>query len=74
MTTLEKLIDFTQSLPANTRSEFEMTLEAMMISYSLQFDLTADEIAEVDQRVADPNPSYADPAEIAAIFGKSFSL
>ena len=74
MTTLEKLIEFAQGLPADTRGDFELKLETMMASYSPQFDLTPSEIAEIDQRVADPNPTFSRPENIAAIFGKSFSL
>jgi hypothetical protein len=43
-----------------------------MESDSPEFDLTPDELAELDRRMADPHPEYADPKDIAAIFGTTF--
>jgi hypothetical protein len=43
-----------------------------MESDSPESDLTPDELAELDRRVADPNAEYADPKDIADIFGTTF--
>jgi hypothetical protein len=44
-----------------------------MESYSDNYALTEDELAEIDRRVADPNLQLASDAEITAIFGKSIN-
>lgn len=73
MTTLEQFIAFTQSLPAENMGEVELTLAAMMESYSDRYAFTAEQISELNRRIADPNHKYARPEAIAAIFGKPFN-
>jgi hypothetical protein len=72
MTMLEKFVAFARDLPADRLASLEEVLAELMASYSASDDLTPEELAELDRRVAEENPEYADPEEIAAIFGKKF--
>lgn len=72
MTMLDKFIAFASALPADQRESVEESLAALMESLSAEFDFTSEELAELDRRVAEPNPEFADPAAIAKIFGKPF--
>ena len=73
MTMLDKFIAFASALPVDQRESVEESLAALMESMSDRYDLTPDELAEIDRRVAEPNPKYSSPAAIAKIFGKPFS-
>ena len=70
MTVIDKFIAFANGLPADQRESVEEALAALMESMSDSYDLTPDELAEIDRRVAEPNPEFSDPADIAKIFGK----
>lgn len=72
MTMLDKFIAFASALPADQRESVEESLAALMESLSAEFDFTSEELAELDRRVAEPNPEFADPAAITKIFGKPF--
>jgi hypothetical protein len=72
MTVLESFISFANSLPADQRESVEEALAALMESLSAEFDFTPTELAEIEHRMAETNPEYADPAEITRIFGKPF--
>lgn len=61
---------FTEALPAKQRHEVEELLVSIMEAGSPGFDLTADELAEVRRRLADPDPEYVDPAEIDALLAR----
>jgi hypothetical protein len=71
MTMLEKFVAFAEKLPPERLESLEQVLEDLMAAYSAD-DLTPEEIAETDRRLAEKNPEYADPEDIAAIFGKKF--
>ena len=73
MTMLEKFVAFAQGLPTEQRERLEIYLDDLMQSIASDDHFTADELTELDRRAAEANPVYANPAEIAAIFGKSFS-
>ena len=68
MTILEKFVAFAQALAAEERQEVESLLASIMNGHAAEFELTPEELTELDRRMADPNPEYADPAEIEAIF------
>jgi hypothetical protein len=68
MTVLEKFMAFAEALPSAERQEVETLLASIMDAHAGEFDLTVEELAELDRRMAGPNPEYADPAEIEAIF------
>ena len=70
---LDSFISFTRGLTGERRQAIEAELAALMESYSIQYALTPEEIAEIDRRLAEPHPKYASPDEIERIFGKPFS-
>lgn len=72
MTVLDKFLSFAKALPADKLEAVEESLAALMESMSPEHDFTPAELAELEARAADPNPEFADPAEIAKIFGKPF--
>jgi len=72
MTVLDKFIVFANALPSDKRECIEESLAALMKSLSSEFDFTSDDRAELERRMADPNPEYADPVAVAQIFGKPF--
>jgi hypothetical protein len=73
MTILDTFLSFAKGLPADRLQSVEAALAALMESYSERYAFTDEEMAELDRRVAEPKPTFADSAEIAALFGKPFS-
>ncbi len=72
MTMLDKFIAFASALTADQRESVEQSLAALMESWSAEFDFTPTELAELERRMAEPNPEFSDPADITKIFGKPF--
>ncbi len=72
MTVLDKFVAFASALPADQRELVEEALAALMESLSAEYDFTPAELAEIESRMAEPNPELSDPADIAKIFGKPF--
>jgi hypothetical protein len=72
MTVLENFIAFASALPTDQRESVEEALAALMESLSAEYDFTPAELTEIERRVADPNPQFADPAAITKLFGKPF--
>lgn len=72
MTMLDKFIAFASALPADQRESVEESLAALMESLSAEFDFTPSELAELERRMAEPDPQFSNPADIAKIFGKPF--
>jgi hypothetical protein len=68
MSVLEEFVAFAQRLPADRRHEIDEILASIMDSESPEFDFTEEELAELGRRMADPNPQYATPAEVEAVF------
>ena len=73
MTILETFLSFTRGLPEDRRAAMEATLAALMESYSGDHEFALAELDEIERRLADPAPKFADPAEIAQLFGKPFA-
>jgi hypothetical protein len=73
MTVLDSFIAFASALPPEQREVIDEALTALMDQLSGEHDFTAAELAEIERRMAEPNPEYADPADITRIFGKPFS-
>lgn len=73
MTMLDKFLSFARRLPADRLESVEETLAALMESLSDRHDLTPDELAEIDRRVANPDPRFSRPDDIAKIFGQPFT-
>ncbi|MBX9644537.1 MAG: hypothetical protein K2W91_10610 [Novosphingobium sp.] len=72
MTVLDKFLSFAKALPADQLESVEESLAALMESMSPKYDLTPAELAELESRMAESNPKFADPADITKIFGKPF--
>lgn len=72
MTMLDKFLSFAKALPADQLESVEESLAALMESMSPRYDLTPVELAELEARLAEPNPELANPADITKIFGKPF--
>jgi hypothetical protein len=72
MTILEKFNAYAERLPPERRQEIDDLLASIMEADSPDFDFTPDELAELDRRMAGPNPEYADSKDIADIFGTTF--
>lgn len=72
MTIFEKFAEFAERLPKTRRREIEELLADLMAGEDTAAGFSADELAELERRMADPNPQYADPKDIAAIFGTTF--
>lgn len=73
MTSLEKFISFAQRLPADQLESVEASLAALMESLSDTFNLSPDELAEIDRRAENPNPEFSSQDDIGRIFGQPFS-
>ena len=73
MTMLETFLSFAKGLPADRLQSVEAALAALMETYSEQHAFTQNELSELDRRVAEPTPAFADPADVTALFGKPFS-
>tara|TARA_R110001606_G_scaffold246029_1_gene394097 strand:+ start:576 stop:800 length:225 start_codon:yes stop_codon:yes gene_type:complete len=73
MTMIEKFVDFVHALPADSAQSVEATLAQIMESYSDKYELTPDQLAEMQKRMAEENPEYSSKEAITAIFGKAFS-
>lgn len=73
MSMLETFLAFAKSLPADRLQAVESALAALMESYSEGHEFTAAELDELDRRLADPRPRFADPEEIDRLLGKPFA-
>lgn len=72
MTVLDKFIAFASALPADQRESVEEALATLMESLSAEFDFTPTELAELERRMAEPDPELSDFADITKLFGKPF--
>ena len=66
MTVLDKFVAFAAGLPADRRREVEEVLAALMDRESDDHGLTPAQLAELDRRLAEPNPEYVDEAIVMA--------
>ena len=73
MSVLDSFVSFTNSLSADRRQSVEDALAALMESYSDAYAFTPAELNEIDHRLAEPKPEFANPAIITKLFGKPFS-
>ena len=73
MTKLEQLVKYAKNLPVDTQNTLANDLIELMKKRSKGIRLTAEEIADVKQALANPNPSYASEAEVLAALGANFS-
>ena len=68
MSVLEKFVAYAEAQPEERRREIDAILASIMDPESPEFEFTAEELAELDRRMADPDPKYADPTEVEAVF------
>ena len=73
MTMIDKFLTFTKHLPTGQMESVDAALAALMESFSADYEFSTAELAELDNRFAEPRPEYADPAKIKALFGKPFT-
>ncbi len=73
MTVLDTFLSFAKGLPADRLQSIEAALAALMETYSDRYAFDDSELTELDRRVAEPKPVFADSTEVATLFGKSFS-
>lgn len=72
MGVLKKFMAFAEALPRHSRTSVENVLETLMATHRADTELTPEELAELDRRLADPNPRYADLANIESLLGQPF--
>jgi hypothetical protein len=67
MTIFEKFAKFAERLPEDRRQVYEELLADLMAGEGAESELSAEEMAEIKRRLADPDPEYVDSAEIDAM-------
>jgi hypothetical protein len=72
MTVLDSFLAFTARLGEADRTSVEETLAAIMESYDSRYEFTADEVAEIEQRIAETDPAMASDDQVRQIFGHAF--
>ena len=71
MGTLQKFIEIAATLEGSDKALVEDALEEMMLWLEGKPGLSPEQAIENARRMANPNPTYADPADINAIFGRA---
>lgn len=69
MTIFEEFVAFAEALPDDRRATIAELLSDIMASEG-DWQLSGEQLAELDRRMADPNPQYADPAGVEALFAR----
>lgn len=69
MTIFEKFAEFAERLPEDRRAVLAELLAGIMASEADR-DPSPKQLAELNRRMADPHPEYADPAEVEAFFAR----
>lgn len=73
MTVIDQFVKFTQALDDEQRRALEDDLKLLMERHIPippdDWELSPAQLAELDRRMADPNPKYADPAQVAKLLG-----
>jgi len=69
---LEKFMAFAKTLPADQLESVEEVLAALMESHSEKYELKADQLAELDRRVAEERPEFSGPEDITRLFTNPF--
>lgn len=70
MTIFEKFAEFAERLPDDRRAEIEELLAEIMESEGADWSLSPEQLAELERRMADPNPQYATAEEVEAFFAR----
>lgn len=69
MGTTQKFMEFTHGLQGKDLAHVEAVMEAVMNQYRTD-GLAPEQLKDLKQRLADPNPQYATQEEINSVFGK----
>jgi len=72
MTTIEKLALLVDNVPKDRQADFQAALSKVMQMFTTDIELSPEQEAEIERRLADLSPRYATEAEMTAIFGKPF--
>lgn len=70
MTKLQKFTKFVEALSGQQREDVERLMESVMLNYDERYKLSAEQEAEIERRIADPNPKYVSDVEMEEFFGK----
>lgn len=71
MTVLDSFLSFAKRLPADRLESVEAVLATLMETHSEASAFTASELAELDRRVAEPRPRYAEQTAIDLLLGRT---
>lgn len=71
MTVLDRFLDFARALPADRLQTVEDVLEAIMNAAEPGVEFSATELAELDRRMAEPDPRYASGNEVESLFQRT---
>ncbi len=70
MTKLQKFTKFVEALSGQQREDVERLMESVMLNYDERYKLSAEQEAEIERRIADPNNTVVPHDEIEAICGR----
>ena len=70
MSTVQKFVNFTETLDQSSMQEVERILVHIMDVLPNDWELSPEQEAEDIRRALDPNPKYATQAEVDAVFGR----
>ncbi len=73
MTMIDKFIAFAKSLPADRLGPVEEALGTIMATWDEDTGFTSDELATLDQRLAETTPAYSSENDITDLLGKPFA-
>jgi hypothetical protein len=72
MSTVQKFVNFTETLDPASMAEVERILAHIMDVMPMDWALSPDQEAEDIRRATDPNPKFATQADVDAVFGRPF--
>ena len=70
MSKVEEFVDFASKLPSKRLSEVEAILSSIMSSQDRLTQLSSETEAEIQLRLNDLNPEYADNEDVSEILGR----
>lgn len=71
MTVLDTFVSFAKRLPADQLQPVEAVLASLMNSHNTELDFSRGELAEIDQRLAEPQPKFASQSSTDALLGRA---